>query len=316
MENSLDIIAGTAELGTSLFQKTQAFGRKGLEGAVNTQRAYRADIKLFEAWCLQYEQIALPVSVVTLAMYMTFLAETSKWASLNRKLAAIRKYHLLAGLELPTKNADFKLVMEGIKRTIGIRQKQAPAFKLAFFKQQVKLMNCSTLTGLRNKAIVLLGFTGAFRRSELARIQLDNLLFSEDGIVVTLPNSKTNQYGEAEEKAIFYSPDPQLCPVRTLENWIKTAKLTDSLFVRIRKGDKLTNEQLSDKSINDIFQAYFGKKYSAHSLRASFITIAKINGADDSEIMRQTKHKTPQMIQRYTRIDDIKIHNAGLKLGL
>lgn len=316
MKNSLDIIASTAELGTSLFQKTQAFGRKGLEGAVNTQRAYRADIKLFEAWCLQYEQIALPVSVVTLAMYMTFLAETSKWASLNRKLAAIRKYHLWAGLELPTKNADFKLVMEGIKRTIGIRQQQAPAFKLAFFKQQVKLMDSSTLTGLRNKAIVLLGFTGAFRRSELARIQLDNLLFSEDGIIVTLPNSKTNQYGEAEEKAIFYSPDPQLCPVRTLENWIKTAKLTDSLFVRIRKGDKLTNEQLSDKSINDIFQAYFGKKYSAHSLRASFITIAKINGADDSEIMRQTKHKTPQMIQRYTRIDDIKIHNAGLKLGL
>jgi site-specific recombinase XerD len=316
MKNSLDIIASTAELGTSLFQKTQAFGRKGLEGAVNTQRAYRADIKLFEAWCLQYEQIALPVSVVTLAMYMTFLAETSKWASLNRKLAATRKYHLLAGLELPTKNADFKLVMEGIKRTIGIRQQQAPAFKLAFFKQQVKLMDSSTLTGLRNKAIILLGFTGAFRRSELARIQLDNLLFSEDGIIVTLPNSKTNQYGEAEEKAIFYSPDPQLCPVRTLENWIKTAKLTDSLFVRIRKGDKLTNEQLSDKSINDIFQAYFGKKYSAHSLRASFITIAKINGADDSEIMRQTKHKTPQMIQRYTRIDDIKIHNAGLKLGL
>ena len=316
MEDLTDISSTNAQLGKSLFQKTQAFGRKGLEGAVNTQRAYQSDIKLFKTWCLQYEHIALPASAVTLAMYMTFLAETSKWASLNRKLAAIRKYHLLAGFELPTNNADFKHVMEGIKRSIGIRQKQAPAFQLTFFKKQVKSMDISTLTGLRNKAIVLLGFTGAFRRSELARIQLDNLVFSEDGIIVTLTNSKTNQYGSAEEKAIFYSPDPQLCPVRTLENWIKTAKLTDSLFVRIRKGDQLTNEQLSDKSINDIFQTYFGKNYSAHSLRASFITIAKINGADDAEIMRQTKHKTPQMIQRYTRIDDIKIHNAGLKLGL
>lgn len=308
--------AGTIQYQDDLLQKMRGYGRKGLEGAVNTQRAYKADVKQFCDWCATNDYIAVPVSVNTLCIYVSYLADFSKWASINRKLAAIRKLHFLQGYELPSKDFQFKTVMEGIKRSIGVRQKQAPAFQLAFFKKQIKMMDISTLTGLRNKAMVLLGFAGAFRRSELASIQLDNLLFSEDGILVTLPNSKTNQYGEAEEKAIFYSPDPQLCPVRTLENWIKTAKLTDSLFVRIRKGDKLTNEQLSDKSVNSIFQAYFGKDYSAHSLRASFITIAKINGADDSEIMRQTKHKTPQMIQRYTRIDDIKIHNAGLKLGL
>jgi integrase len=207
--------------------------------------------------------------------------------------------------------------MEGIKRTKGIRQKQAPAFKLNILKQLLRNFDTETNANLRNKALLLLGFTGAFRRSELVALNVEDLNFTEDGLIISMQKSKTNQYGDYEEKAIFYSPESILCPIRTLQTWIKRLERTsEALFVRVRKGDRLTTDRLTDKTVNDLVKNYFGNEFSAHSLRASFITIAKINGADDSEIMRQSKHKTSAMIQRYTRIEDIKKHNAGMKLGL
>ncbi|WP_026993796.1 tyrosine-type recombinase/integrase [Flectobacillus major] len=302
----------------ALIEKAKTYGQKGIEGAINTQRAYQHDIQHYEAWCTSHQVLALPATVSTLILYVTHLADTYKWATINRKIAVLRKYHTLAGHDLPSQDSYFKAVIEGIKRSIGVRQKQASAFKMQVFKNTIKDIDTSHYRGLRNKALLLLGFAGAFRRSELALLSVKDLHFNDAGIIINIAFSKTNQYNEAEEKAIFYSPDFSLCPVRTLQKWISTAQLLheDAVFTRIRKNQQLTTNRLTDKSVNDIFQQYFGKEYSAHSLRASFITIAKINGADDAEIMRQTKHKTSLMIQRYTRIDDITIHNAALKLGL
>jgi site-specific recombinase XerD len=300
-----------------LTEKMQEYGRLGLEGSTNTQRAYKADLKDFNDWCETNGQIPFPVSPETLAAYVSHSADNCRWATINRRLAAISKLHQLNNMESPTQNRIFRMVMEGIKRTKGIRQKQAPAFKLNILKQILREFDIETNANLRNKALLLLGFTGAFRRSELVSLNVEDLVFSEEGLIVSLQKSKTNQYGENEEKAIFYSPEAVLCPVRTLRKWIeKLDKTSDALFVRVRKGDKITNDRLTDKTVNDLVKTYFGEEFSAHSLRASFITIAKINGADDSEIMRQSKHKTSAMIQRYTRIEDIKKHNAGMKLGL
>ena len=304
-------------LPTNLKEKINEYGRLGLEGAVNTQRAYKSDLKDFNEWCEINGQIPFPVSPETLAAYVSNLADTCKWATINRRIAAISKLHQLNNLETPTQNRIFRIVMEGIKRTKGIRQKQAPAFKLNILKQLLRDFDTETNANLRNKALLLLGFTGAFRRSELVALNVEDLNFTEDGLIVSMQKSKTNQYGDYEEKAIFYSPEAILCPIRTLQYWIKRLeKTSDALFVRVRKGDRLTTERLTDKTVNDLVKTYFGEDFSAHSLRASFITIAKINGADDSEIMRQSKHKTSAMIQRYTRIEDIKKHNAGMKLGL
>lgn len=300
-----------------LQEKINEYGRLGLEGAVNTQRAYKADLKDFNEWCEMNGQIPFPVSPETLAAYVSHLADTCKWATINRRLAAISKLHQLNNLETPTQNRIFRIVMEGIKRAKGIRQKQAPAFKLNILKQLLRDFDIETNANLRNKALLLLGFTGAFRRSELVALNVEDLNFTEDGLIVSMQKSKTNQYGDYEEKAIFYSPETVLCPIRTLQGWIqRLEKTSDALFVRVRKGDKMTLDRLTDKTVNDLVKTYFGDEFSAHSLRASFITIAKINGADDSEIMRQSKHKTSAMIQRYTRIEDIKKHNAGMKLGL
>jgi integrase len=207
--------------------------------------------------------------------------------------------------------------MEGIKRTNGVRQKQAPAFKMNDLKKILRAMDITTHSGLRDKCLILLGFAGAYRRSELVSLNIEDVDFNDDGAIISLSKSKTNQYGEAEEKAFFYSPEADFCPIRNLKQWInRLERQTGPLFVRVRKGDKITEERLNDMTVYETVKKYMGDRYSAHSLRASFITIAKINGADDSEIMRQSKHKTSLMIQRYTRIEDIKQHNAATKLGL
>ncbi|MES2520696.1 MAG: site-specific integrase [Bacteroidota bacterium] len=318
MESNISLIVNqSVDLPKDLKEKVNEYGRLGLEGSLNTQRAYKADLENFNKWCEMNGQIAFPVSPETLAAYVSHLADTCKWATINRRLATISKLHQLSNLDTPTQNRIFRIVMEGIKRTNGIRQKQAPVFKLNILKQLLREFNIETNAGLRNKTLLLLGFTGAFRRSELVALNVNDLSFTDEGLIVSMQKSKTNQYGDYEEKAIFYSPEAVLCPIRTLQMWTqRLEKTTNAIFVRVLKGDKITSDRLTDKTVNNLVKTYFGDEFSAHSLRASFITIAKINGADDSEIMRQSKHKTSAMIQRYTRIEDIKKHNAGMKLGL
>jgi len=320
MERSLVVPALSAGLPTlaQLSEHTARYVEAGLRGAPNTALAYAGDLKRFGAWCTTHELEPLPASVDTLAGFVTHLAETGKKvATIQRHCAAISKAHALRGIDSPTDDKKFKVLMEGICRLKGIRQKQAPAFTLANFKRTVKSIDAKTIAGLRNRVILLLGFTGAFRRSELAALNLQDLSFSEEGLIVNLAKSKTNQLGAAEEKAIFYSPEFKLCPIRTLEAWVKRLERTEGpVFVSLRKGERLTTRRLTDKHINLIVQQYLGAKYTAHSLRASFVTVAKLNGADDSEVMNQTKHKTSEMIRRYTRLDNVRQHNAAQKLGL
>ena len=310
-------LAESQVLSKPLSEKIADYARKGLEGAINTQRAYKSDLKQFKKWCAENGQSEFPATAPTLAAYVSHLADTHKWASINRKLAAISKLHELNNLDLPTKDKAFRAVMEGIKRTNGVRQKQAPAFKMKELKTILQGIHTTTNAGLRDKCLLLVGFAGAYRRSELVSLNIEDVQYNDDGVIISLSKSKTNQYGEAEEKAFFYSPEADFCPIRNLKQWIgRLEKSTGPLFVRVRKGDKITEERLNDMTVYETVKKYMGERYSAHSLRASFITIAKINGADDSEIMRQSKHKTSLMIQRYTRIEDIKQHNATTKLGL
>jgi site-specific recombinase XerD len=301
-----------------LVDRVAGYARKGLEGSANTRRAYASDLNGFRTWCRARGVEGLPADVATVAAYATDLAERGrKWATLTRHLAALSKWHQLQGHPNPVRDERLAAVLEGIKRTKGTRQRQAPAWTLARLKSWVKELPTTTAADHRNKALLLLGFTGAFRRSELVALDVEHLRFSEEGLTVVYFGSKTNQYGEQEEKAIFYSPDPQLCPIRAVQAWVAVlGRQTGSLFVRIRKGDGVTEERLTDKTVDDLVKRHFGAGYSAHSLRASFVTIAKVNGADDSEIMRQTKHKTALMIQRYTRLETIRQHNAAMKLGL
>jgi integrase len=293
----------------------------GQQGAANTQRAYAGDWRRFTEWCRAYGRESLPADVATMAAFITSLAETSKKvATIQRHCASISKAHQLAGLPTPTDDRQFKSLLEGISREKGVRQKQAPAFTLAYFKRVVHSIDTTRLDGVRDRALLLVGLAGAFRRDELASLDLAHLRFDEDGLVVELPKSKTNQKGEAEEKAIFFAPDRRSCPVRALKDWLAVlhqhGRTAGPLFLSFHKGQRLSHRRLSTFSLNEIVQFRLGTPYTAHSLRASFVTIAKLHGADDAEVMNQTKHKTTSMIRRYTRLDNIRQHNAAQKLGL
>ncbi|MDJ1472555.1 site-specific integrase [Cytophagaceae bacterium DM2B3-1] len=313
----IDTINSFENISGEWAEKTADYLRLGLEGATNTTRAYKSDVKAFEQWCQSQGVTHLPVAVETLAAYVTFLAEEKKVSTIERKLSAIAKLHELKGYEYVAYQKSFRTLMYGIRRKKGIRQKQAPAFTLAAFKQVVTQLDDSVLLTLRDKSILLLGFASACRRSELTSLNIEDLDFRTDCLIVSLKRSKTNQLGDYEEKAIFYSPDPSVCPIRTLQKWIQSLnRQTGPLFVSFRKGDHPTEKRIPDDNIYDVIQKHLGKRFSPHSLRASFVSIAKENGADDGSIMRQTKHKTQVMIRRYTRIEDIKKYNAAMNLGL
>jgi len=308
----------TAASLAGLSEQTARYVEAGLQGAPNTAKAYASDLRHYSHWCQANQVAPLPATVDTLAGYVTYLADAGKKvATIQRHLSALKKAHVLRGLACPTDNAQFQVLLDGISRVHGIRQKQAPAFSLNQLKRLVRELDTDTVTGLRDRAILLLGFTGAFRRSELAALNLEDLRFTEDCVIVSLARSKTNQLGQHEEKAIFYSPEAKVCPIRSLQAWVRElGRESGPVFVSLRKGERLTPARLSDKSINAVVQRYLGPDYSAHSLRASFVTVAKLAGADDSEVMNQTKHKTSAMIRRYTRLDNVRQHNAAQKLGL
>ena len=292
----------------------------GLRGAANTVKAYAGDWRRFSDWCQAHGLVPLPATVETLAGFLTELAEAGKKvATVQRHQAAIAKAHELAGAASPTADPKIKVLLKGIAREKKTRIKQAAAFSLASFKRTVKGIDVATPAGLRDRALLLLGFTGAFRRAELAALNVEDLAFDEEGLVIAFDQSKTNQTGQADEKAIYYSPDVATCPIRSLQAWLRASaadRQTGPVFVSLRKNNHLTERRLTDKHINLIVQRYLGPNFTAHSLRASFVTVAKLNGADDAEIMNQTKHKTSAMIRRYTRLDSVRQHNAGKKLGL
>jgi len=222
--------------------RVAGFLEAGLQGAANTERAYTSDLKSYVAFCERHGLLALPANVDTLTEYVAYLAtekpapkpgtggdgEKKKQkgqqpltrphalATIQRHLAAIRKAHQLAGYRLPATLDALNLVMEGIARTLGKRQDQAPAFTVEELKHALRRIDLETSAGIRDRALLLLGFAGAFRRSELVELNIEQLEFTERALLVHLAKSKTNQYGAMENKAIFYAPTLDYCPVAGL----------------------------------------------------------------------------------------------------
>ena len=306
------------------------FLKLGIEKAPNTVRAYRADLNCYTRWCEDHGAVPFPAAADQVVNYISDLASRYTVATLQRRLAMLSSFHELQGFESPTGGKLVRTAMDGIKRSLGIRQHQAPAFTLEAF-QKVILSLDETVNGqLRDKVVLLLGFTGAFRRGELVALDINDLNFDEEGILIDVRRSKTDQLGAGQLKAIFYASHPGLCPVRTTQRYLQRidevtpvadeaeeAKVTaGSLLLRMRRGDRFGEQRLTDQTVNLIVAKHLGMRYSAHALRASFVTVSKKNGASNSEIMAQTHHKTEAMIRRYTRFEDARTHNAGTKLGL
>lgn len=290
--------------------------------AENTLRGYSADWRDFYGWSEAHGLSPLPAAPETVAAYIAECAEHLKPGSIQRRLNAIAEAHKAAGLASPASAAIVRNTLKGIKQTIGT----APVQKAAVLTADIRAMVDATdsgLIGARDRALILLGFAGAFRRSELVNLNLADLDFSRDGLTVILRRSKTDQDGAGRKIGILYGANPETCPVRTMQAWIEQATIAEGpVFRSINRHGHLGPGRLSGIDVARIIKKLADRagldaaKYAGHSLRAGHATSAAIGGASELSIMAQTGHRSVQGVRRYIRNGNLFRENSAGKLGL
>ena len=298
----------------SLEQET--INNLGSSKSINTLRAYKSDFYDFEIFCSKFGFKSLPSDPKAISLYLTDLSNKSKFSTLKRRLASINVVHKIKGFHIDIRHPIITENLIGIKRRIGSYQKgKKPIlinnlYKIIDFinQNQVKM----NLQLIRDKAIILLGFAGGFRRSELVSLEKSDLEFISEGLKITLKKSKSDQYGQGLVKGIPYFKNTKYCPVITIKEWMSSS-------------DNLTEKRLfpySDKTVALIVKKYLGligldnKQYSGHSLRSGFATSAAALGADERSIMTMTGHKSTEMVRRYIKEANLFTNNALNKIKL
>src|SRR5579864_6677252 len=290
--------------------------------AENTLRGYQSDWRDFCGWCEAHSLGPLPAGAETVAAYIAECASHLKVGTVQRRLNAIAEAHKAVELESPTHSAIVANTMKGIRRTLGTAANQkAPALT-----DDIRAMLDATdagIIGLRDRALILLGFAGAFRRSELVRLDVEDCAFGKDGLTVTLRRSKTDQQGAGRKIGIPYGSNPETCPVRTVQAWIEQAGIiTGPLFRSINRHGQVQTGRLSGIDVARVVKKLAiragldAAKYAGHSLRAGHATSAAIAGASERSIMKQTGHRSVQMVRRYIREGTLFRENSAGKLGL
>ncbi len=297
-----------------------------LSKANNTLRAYKSDFKDFSAFCAKHGFSSMPTEPKVVSLYLTQLSANSKISTLRRRLVSIGVVHKLKGHYLDTKHPIIIENLMGIKRKKGSIQTGKKPILINHLKQIIKVIDeqkVEKIQKLRNKALILVGFSGGFRRTELVSIDYEDLDFVEEGVKITLRRSKTDQFGEGQLKGLPYLTNEKYCPVTNLKNWIYLSKIkTGPIFRRFAKGSILTSHRLTDQSVVLIIKDCLKKagienqNFSGHSLRSGFATVAAESGADERSIMEMTGHKTTQMVRRYIRDANIFKNNALNKVKL
>jgi site-specific recombinase XerD len=275
--------------------------------AENTLRGYQSDWRDFCAWCEAHSLCALPASPDTVATYIAEAAGRLRASSLQRRLSAIAEAHKAVGVESPTHNPIVANTLKGIRRTLGTAATQKAPTLTDDIRAMVEATD-SGLIGLRDRALILLGFAGAFRRSELVSLDVEDCGFSKDGLTVTLRRSKTDQAGAGRRIGIPYGSNPETCPVRVLQGWIEQAGISSGPLLRsINRHRQIQRGRLSAVDVARIVKKLAERagldaaKYAGHSLRAGHATSAAIAGASERSIMNQTGHRSVQMVRRYIR---------------
>jgi site-specific recombinase XerD len=296
-----------------------AVGYAKAEKAEATRRAYGTDFRLFGEWCEGKGVSALPATPETVAAYLAHgVAQGAKASTLGRRVAAIRYAHKLASLPTPTDSEAVKATLRGIRRTIGAAKvKKAPAVAERV-KAMVRGCPC-TLAGKRDRALLLLGFAGAFRRSELVALNVEHLEESAEGFRVRIAGSKTDQEGQGETIAI--ARGTEACPVRALRTWLEAAGIESGpIFRPINKSGAVAASRLTDRSVANIVKAYAGlagmdaKAFSGHSLRSGFLTSAAGKGASIFKMMDVSRHKSVDTLRGYVRDAELFKDHAGAGL--
>ena len=290
--------------------------------AENTIRGYASDWRDFCGWCESHALRALPAAPETVAAYIAAGAQHLKVGTLQRRLNAICEAHRAVGLESPTHAALVRNTMKGIRRTLGVAPVQKAPALIEDIRAMVDATDLGTI-GARDRALLLLGFAGAFRRSELVALNFDDCTFGKDGLTVTLRRSKTDQDGAGRKVGIPYGSNPDTCPVRNVLAWIEQAAITTgALFRSINRHGQVQPGRLSGIDVARIVKKLAQRagldaaKYAGHSLRAGHATAAAIAGASERSIQNQTGHRSLAMLRRYIRDGSMWRENSGAKLGL
>ncbi|MHB1000026.1 MAG: tyrosine-type recombinase/integrase [Armatimonadota bacterium] len=275
----------------------------------NTRRAYRTLWRQFDSWCDYQRFEALPASPETVVSYLIYIAKEGRKAStVNSTRAAIRLAHQSAGFPDPTDTPIVKQTLKGIRRKHGTAPVQKSAVLPPDIRAMVDTLDTTTLIGKRDRAIILLGFFTASRRSELKALTTDDIHETVEGLEIIIRKSKTDQEGQGFRKAVTRQDNPPFCPVRALSDYLQSAGIASGpVFRSIGKGGKVSKSALTGHSIACIVKDTAAKaglnpdKYSGHSLRAGLVTTAAKEGASMIEIMAQTGHRSTDTVAKYIR---------------
>ena len=281
--------------------------------APNTLRAYKADYKDFAGFCYKNGLKPMPSEPKIISLYLTYLSKSCKFSTLKRRLASISVIHKLSGHYIDVKHPMITENLMGIKRIKGSHQKAKKPILIHDLKLIVNVIDKdkNEKNIFKNRALILIGFAGGFRRSELVAILYEDVDFVKEGVKIFVKRSKTDQSGEGMTKGIPYFSNPDYCPVISLKNWIEKSEI---------KSGKIFD--MSDKSVALTVKKYTAiagldsKKYSGHSLRSGFATSTAELGAEERSIMAMTGHKTTQMVRRYIQEANLFKNNALNKIKI
>lgn len=319
----MDKLAAT---GTNNSLAVSDSAREYITGSIsaNTRRAYDSDFQQFSAWCMQNNRTPLPSTPGTLADYFSYLAKEAgkRYSTIDRARAAIRFRHKLNDLPDPTANKLLSQVLSGIMRDLGTAKNKKTAVLTNDIKAMLNTLPAGIL-GIRNRALLLIGFAGAFRRSELVSITVENIENTAEGVRILLPRSKTDQDAAGRYVGINRGAKPDTCPVRALAAWLAAADITSgSVFRRIDRHGRVYDTTLTPQSVALVVKTAVEaagldpQQYSGHSLRAGLVTQAAISGASETNIMRQTGHRSADTVRGYVRIANIFKDNVSGLIGL
>ena len=295
--------------------------------ANNTVRAYKSDFNDFELFCAKNGFKSLPSDPKIVSLYLTHLStKDAKMSTLKRRLVSIGVIHKLKGYYLDTKHPSIIENIMGIKRRKGSIQLSKKPILISSLKEIINAIDDQDkeeIKKFRDRSIILIGFSGGFRRNEIVSLDYDDLDFVPEGLKINLRRSKTDQFGEGFTKALPYFDSVQYCPVVSLKKWIEISKITSgAVFRRFSRGSKLSENRLTDQTVALLIKEYLkltgkdSKNYSGHSLRSGFATSAAESGAEERNIMAMTGHKSTEMVRRYIKEANLFKNNALNKIKL
>ena len=305
------------------FAKSQAY--QDAADAPATLRAYASDLANYQAWCTAHNLTAMPATPEVVGAYLAAAGEGYALPTLRRRVAAISRACSIAGEPLDTKHPAIRETLRGIGRRHGSPPRRAAALTTVEVKQLLAVCG-DDVAGARDRALFLLGFSAALRRSELIGLDMEHVTWTKMGLKLLIARSKTDAEGAGAEIAIPRGASPETCPVKALKAWLKLAEIAAGpLFRKINRGEKIGTSRLSPDAVRQILlkraaqaglKGTLAESVSPHGLRAGFVTTAYRNGVPDEEIMGHTRHRSLTTMRSYVRRAKLSHSSPAGKLGL